>query len=271
MATLYAGNLAWEVETEQLRQIFESYGCTSAEVIFGRNGRSRGYGLVTFDSEEAANNAVASLNDSDVAGRKMFVRHDRGAQNPVSTSNNSAPASSSTLFVGNLPWSTTSVDLHDIFAAYNPVSAKVAGEDTGRSRGYGLVNFASEAEAHHALGELMNTTEIDGRPLNIRFDRGRNNNSRQPRQQQMNDFQSTGTSVYVGNLSWNTDEELLMSVFSAHGPLRSNIARDKSSGRSRGWGTVQFADADSAQRAIQEMNGASIDDRNVNVRVDNRA
>ncbi|MBU1154658.1 MAG: RNA-binding protein [Proteobacteria bacterium] len=81
------------------------------------------------------------------------------------------------IFVGNLPFSTTSEELKELFAAYGEViSANVVTDRaTGRSRGFGFVEMES-AEADAAIGAL-NGKEMDGRAL--RVDQA---NERPPRQ-----------------------------------------------------------------------------------------
>ncbi|MCF8066605.1 MAG: RNA-binding protein [Desulfarculaceae bacterium] len=71
------------------------------------------------------------------------------------------------IFVGNLPFATTSEDLKELFAAYGEVISAnvVADRATGRSRGFGFVEMES-AEADAAISAL-NGSEMDGRPLRV--------------------------------------------------------------------------------------------------------
>ncbi len=72
------------------------------------------------------------------------------------------------LYVGNLPDSATEQDLSDKFAAYGTVlSVKlITDRVTGRSKGYGFIEMASEAEAQAAIDSL-NGTDYDGRPMKV--------------------------------------------------------------------------------------------------------
>ena len=71
------------------------------------------------------------------------------------------------IFVGNLPFTTTSEDLKELFAAYGGViSANVVTDRvSGRSRGFGFVEMES-AEADAAISAL-NGSELEGRPLRV--------------------------------------------------------------------------------------------------------
>lgn len=88
---------------------------------------------------------------------------------------------STKLFVGSLSYSVNDDQLKDAFAAAGTVvSAKVIiDRDTGRSKGFGFVEMASEEEAKAAI-DLLNGKEIEGRPVAVsearpREDRPRNN------------------------------------------------------------------------------------------------
>lgn len=82
------------------------------------------------------------------------------------------------LYVGNLPFQTTSTDLEDLFGGIGTVeSASVVDDrETGRSRGFGFVEMASKEDGEKAIAEL-NGTEYNGRELKVneakpREDRG---------------------------------------------------------------------------------------------------
>jgi cold-inducible RNA-binding protein len=74
------------------------------------------------------------------------------------------------------------------------------------------------------------------------------------------------TKLFVGNISFNTTENDLQDAFSAHGTVtEANLMVDRMSGRPRGFGFVTMATEEEAQKAIQAMNGASLDGRNLTV------
>ena len=72
------------------------------------------------------------------------------------------------IYVGNLPWSTTSQDLEAMFAPHGPVrSAEVISDrETGRSRGFGFVEMETD-EGLQAAVAALNGHEINGRPLTV--------------------------------------------------------------------------------------------------------
>lgn len=74
-------------------------------------------------------------------------------------------AMSNKLFVGSLPWATTSDDLHNMFSQVGTVvSAQVISDKfTGRSKGFGFVEMASDEDTQKALE--LNGSEVDGRAI----------------------------------------------------------------------------------------------------------
>lgn len=72
------------------------------------------------------------------------------------------------IYVGNLPWSTTSADLEAMFAPHGAVrSAEVISDrETGRSRGFGFVEMETDDGLQAAISAL-NGQEINGRPLTV--------------------------------------------------------------------------------------------------------
>ena len=70
--------------------------------------------------------------------------------------------------------------------------------------------------------------------------------------------------IFVGNLSWKTTEEQLKAHFEVYGQVVSaKIVTDKATGRSKGFGFVEMADADGATAAIRELNGKPLLDRSL--------
>ena len=72
--------------------------------------------------------------------------------------------------------------------------------------------------------------------------------------------------LYVGNLSFNSTQEGLERLFGNHGTVESvNVITDRETGRPRGFGFVEMADPDSAQKAIRALDGTDFDGRSIKV------
>jgi heterogeneous nuclear ribonucleoprotein A1/A3 len=75
-----------------------------------------------------------------------------------------------------------------------------------------------------------------------------------------------GNKLYVGGLSWNTDNEGLRQAFERFGDVEDvRVVTDRETGRSRGFGFVTFSSNEAAQAAISEMDGTALDGRNIKV------
>ena len=83
---------------------------------------------------------------------------------------------SNKLYVGGLPYATTEADLEQLFAEYGTVeSARVITDRmTGRSKGFGFVEMASQDEAQAAMDKL-NNSQLEGRTLVVNEAKPREN------------------------------------------------------------------------------------------------
>jgi len=72
--------------------------------------------------------------------------------------------------------------------------------------------------------------------------------------------------IFVGNLDFNTSEEELRQLFEAYGQVdRVSIMTDRETGRSRGFGFVEMANAEDGEKAIAALNGSQVGGRTLNV------
>jgi RNA recognition motif-containing protein len=74
------------------------------------------------------------------------------------------------------------------------------------------------------------------------------------------------TKLYVGSLAWATTDASLGDYFAQAGTVVSaRVVTDRESGRSRGFGFVEMETEEGAQKAIQTLNGTSLDGRSISV------
>ena len=75
-----------------------------------------------------------------------------------------------------------------------------------------------------------------------------------------------GKKLYVGNLNYATTSSALEEMFAAFGDVQSaQVVTDRDTGRSKGFGFVEFGDDQSAEAAIAEMNGKDVEGRALTV------
>jgi RNA recognition motif-containing protein len=169
--------------------------------------RSKGCGIVEFATADEASYAIELLNDTDLMGRLIFVRedregadggrpardggrdrnrdHDRGDRFDRRRSDSpprgqdrgrdrgSGPAvvTNGRVYVGNLAWDVDWRALKDHFRTCGEVLfAEVFTMEDGRSRGCGIVEFATNREAAEAITRC-NDLDFRGRPMHVREDR----------------------------------------------------------------------------------------------------
>jgi len=72
--------------------------------------------------------------------------------------------------------------------------------------------------------------------------------------------------IFVGNLSFNTNEDELRQIFEGYGQVdRVSILTDRETGRSRGFGFVEMASDEDGEKAITALNGSQVGGRTINV------
>jgi len=74
--------------------------------------------------------------------------------------------------------------------------------------------------------------------------------------------------LFVGSLSWDTNDDSLHRAFSPHGEIsEAVVVSDRDTGRSRGFGFVTFEADESADKAVAALNGTELDGRTIRVDV----
>jgi len=199
---VYVGNLSYKTSWQDLKDHFRQVGKVAYSNIMEEreSGRSKGCGIVEFETQREAAAAIKSLHDSELDGRLISVREDRedhdlkgaparGAdRRPAAVSDRDVgPARSGKrkqssscseirvhvarrIYVGNLSYATSWQDLKDCFRSFGSVVHAAIMEHDGRSRGCGIVEFSRPEDAARAIEEMADS-ELDGRPLIIREDR----------------------------------------------------------------------------------------------------
>lgn len=161
-----------------------------------------------------------------------------------------SPAS---LYVGDLEPNVSEAQLYDVFKQVASVQSIRLCRDmiTRRSLGYAYVNCMTAQEASRAI-EVLNFTAINGKPIRIMY------SHRDP------SVRKSGTAnIFIKNLDKTIDHKALHDTFSAFGPISSCKVVTNSEGQSKGYGFVQFEQEESAQNAIDKLNGMLMNDKQV--------
>lgn len=159
------------------------------------------------------------------------------------------------LYVGDLDVNVTDSQLYDAFNQVGQVvSVRVCRDlTTRRSLGYGYVNYSNPQDAARAL-QVLNFTPLHSKPIRIMY------SHRDP------SLRRSGTgNIFIKNLDKAIDHKALHDTFSSFGNILSCKIATDSSGQSKGYGFVQFDNEESAQTAIDKLNGMLINDKQVYV------
>ncbi|KAJ3058837.1 hypothetical protein HDU99_006622, partial [Rhizoclosmatium hyalinum] len=175
-------------------------------------------------------------------------------------------------------WGSDDQALYDAFGQYGTVADAIVLKDreTGKSRGFGFVTMSSPDEAQAAIA-AMDNQELDGRTVRVNIAADRNERpafggDRAPR----GDFggnrggrgsfppKDPSDTLFVGNLTFNATEDSVRNFFGEQGEILScRLPTDRETGQPKGFAYVQFADIDTAQAALNALNGADFEGRNV--------
>ncbi|TDL14314.1 RNA-binding domain-containing protein [Rickenella mellea] len=166
------------------------------------------------------------------------------------------------IFVGRLSWNVDNDWLAQEFAECGEVvSARVQMDrNTGKSRGFGYVEFATAEAVEKAVA--LNGKEIDGRAVNIDKSSPRAPNP-EKRAKAFGDVASEPSStLFVGNVSFDTTEDNLWEVFAEYGEVKSvRLPTDRDTQRPKGFGYVEFTDLESAKKAFESAQGLDVQGR----------
>jgi RNA recognition motif-containing protein len=116
--------------------------CSFAAVCYLRS-------LLSYATLSEAEKAISSLEGTEINGRPLHARLDRSSVTESTGLNHQ-------VFVGNLPWAFSTVDLAAIFKPFNPIECKILTNMYGKSRGFAIVKFLSEEDADIAVAQLAN-------------------------------------------------------------------------------------------------------------------
>ncbi|KAF9151563.1 hypothetical protein BG015_006507 [Linnemannia schmuckeri] len=175
---VYVGNLSYDVAWTDLKDFMREVGPVAhADVLLGPDGRSKGCGVVEFQTAEDAKTAIRKMNDVVFRGRPVFVREDResgeriGASGGRAQSSRFADVAIRQVFVGNLPFSVHWKDLKDMFRRAGPVDrADVFMNSDMRSKGSGIVLFERASDVQRAIS-MFDRYEWHGRRIEVREDK----------------------------------------------------------------------------------------------------
>merc|ERR1719219_2320187 len=229
--------------------------------------RSLGYAYVNFQQPADAERALDTMNFDVLKGRPIRIMW---SQRDPSLRRSGV----GNVFIKNLDKSIDNKAMYDTFSAFgNILSCKVAQDADGASKGYGFVHFETEEAAMNAIqkvnGMLLNEKKVFvGRFV-----------PRKEREKELGEKAKKFTNVYIKNFGDDLSDDKLKEMFNKFGKITSyKVVRDDKakldasgdamseasevlgddSGKAKGFGFVSFEDSESAEKAVDELNGQEI-------------
>ncbi|KAM6977042.1 polyadenylate-binding protein 1-like [Aplochiton taeniatus] len=287
VGNIFIKNMDESIDNKALYDTFSAFGnILSCKVVCDENG-SKGYGFVHFETQEAANRAIETMNgmllndrkvletgsqlESNIADRKTFFLGKECQLSPFSFVGHfkshkerqaefGAKAMRFTnVYIKNFGEDYTDEKLKEVFSKFGrTLSVRVMVDERGASRGFGFVNYDNHEDAQRAVEE-MNGRELNGKVLFV--GRAQKRMERQGelkrkfdliKQERIQRYQ--GVNLYVKNLDDGLDDEKLRKEFAPYGTITSaKVMTD--GGHSKGFGFVCFSSPEEATKAVTEMNG----------------
>ncbi|XP_020485158.1 polyadenylate-binding protein 1-like isoform X2 [Labrus bergylta] len=258
VGNIFIKNMDESIDNKALYDTFSAFGnILSCKVVCDEKG-SKGYGFVHFETHEAANRAIDTMNGMLLNDRKVFVGHFKSRKEREVEFGTKAMKFTN-VYIKNFGEDYSDEKLKEVFSSFGrTLSVRVMRDERGRSRGFGFVNYANHEDAQKAVDE-MNGKEINGKTifagraqkrlerqgeLKRKFD--------QIKQDRIQRYQ--GVNLYVKNLDDGIDDERLRKEFAPYGTITSaKVMTDGS--LSKGFGFVCFSSPEEATKAVTEMNG----------------
>ena len=270
-------NFPFGTKSEDLRVLFEKYAPV-ARVLMPPSGT---IAIVRFDRPEHTKSAFANLAYSRFKDSLLFLEKApkdifRPWQPPLTGSDahtgklssselfqNQGVMSSpetSTLFVRNLNFSTTTQRLHEAFEALDGfrsarVKTKIDPKSPGRflSMGFGFLEFESKRQATAAMG-AMDNLELDGHKLQIRAShKGLDGAEQRKREDHAKKVEGRSTKIIIKNLPFQASRKDIRSLFGAYGKLKSVRLPKKVDNSTRGFAFANFVSAREAENAMEAL------------------
>jgi polyadenylate-binding protein len=257
---IFIKNLDKSIDNKMLYDTFCTFGnILSCKIAYDDEGRSKGYGFVHYETEEAAETAIEKVEGKMLKEKIVYVgKFKRKADRDLEEG--SSEKKFTNIFVKNLDETVTEAELKEQFEPFGEITsiALMSSED-GKSKGFAFINFAEMAVAAKAVEEKNGFTFKEkamyvGRAqkksersseLKDKFDK--------IKQERINKYQ--GVNLYVKNLDETLPDDIFRTAFEEYGAITScKIMRDDK-GMGKGFGFVCYTTPEEATKAVTEMNG----------------
>jgi len=238
---VFVGNLDFTTKEAELVKEFGAAGKVISANIITRGPRSLGYGFVEMESEEDANKAVQMLNKKEIDGRPVNVEVAKPRDESAEDKTNTGTTTQRGGFRGRGG------------RGQRGTRGGRGAPRGGRGQSFGRPSFRPR-----------------GAPRSPRTSENhQQQQERQPREVKEENRTPSKTMLFVANLPFKLDDEGFAKIFkdSALTYKAAHVVRNQRSGRSKGFGFVEFDNEADQQKALNSINKKVVDERELSVKV----
>mmetsp|Transcript_87763 Transcript_87763/g.160548 ORF Transcript_87763/g.160548 Transcript_87763/m.160548 type:complete len:635 (+) Transcript_87763:171-2075(+) len=264
VGNIHVKNLDRNIDNKALYDTFSLFGnILSCKVACAPDGKSRGYGFVHYETEEAAKQAIERVNGMQIGEKTVqvspFVKGNERMQEKTNFTN---------LYIRSFPNDWDEEKVTEMFTPFGTITSKCVMADA-KGRKFAFVNFETSEDAL-ACVEAMHDKDLrtdeekaaaaEGDEYEKLFvQRAQSKAERQAQFRQMrqqetgSNGRAQGVNLYVKNLDESTDDASLRELFEPFGAITSVAAMKDEKGLCKGFGFVAFSSPDEATKAVTEM------------------
>jgi len=264
VGNIFVKNLDRNIDNKALYDTFSLFGnILSCKVACDATGKSRGYGFVHYETEEAAKQSIERVNGMQIGDKTVEVH---AFQKRVERD---IPTMFTNIYTKNVPADFDDEKMAKMFGAFGTITSSCILEDK-LERKFAFINYETPEAAAKAVEEMngkdLRTEEQkkeqkeDDKPEDYLLYVGRaQSKAERQREWKMKVGPSEapakpqGVNLYVKNLDETTTDETLKELFEPFGSITSCVAmRDEKEG-CKGFGFVCYSSPDEATKAVTEM------------------
>lgn len=260
VGNVFIKNLDKSIDNKALYDTFSTFGnILSCKIMVDENAESKGFGFVHFELQEAADQAIAKVNGMMLNNKQVYV----GKFLPKGLRSDSGPMTLkkyTDVFVKNFDDKLDDEKLRELFSKFGEITSAVAAKDgSGKSKGYGFVNFKDAISAADAVREMhefqLGERKLFVGPFQKKAIRTAELKRRYEERKREKAAKFQGVNLYIKNLDDKIDDEELRKQFVMFGNITSAKVMCDSEKRSKGFGFVCFSTPEEAAKAVSEMRG----------------
>eukprot|EP00927_Polykrikos_kofoidii_P025624 TRINITY_DN2298_c0_g1_i1.p1 TRINITY_DN2298_c0_g1~~TRINITY_DN2298_c0_g1_i1.p1 ORF type:complete len:666 (-),score=141.10 TRINITY_DN2298_c0_g1_i1:178-2175(-) len=268
LGNVFVKNLDRNIDNKALYDTFSLFGSIlSCKVESDQSGRSRGYGFVHYETEDAARQAVERVNGMQIGSKTVqvgaFMKRGQRDKPEITKYTN--------LYVKQFPQEWEEEQLSELFSSCGKISACCVMMDK-QDRKFAFVNFETVEGAKEAVDKLHGSDvrseeakaedakEGDKVIETLYVQRAQTKAERKaelrekfPQAEKPVPVRAQGVNLYIKNLDEGTDDDTLKILFEPFGSVTSAAVMKDERGRCKGFGFLSFASPEEATKAVTEM------------------